>query len=182
MSIAPVDDLSSYFAAAVRHACERCAVERDPDVERYLGALLAGRAAAVESRGSIVLDLERALSCAPELRAEALRRVGDHALYTRGFFGVAPSEDPVYLHCGTLAFTHTARLAPARAPLFEALAQRFSALSNVLAEVAVAQSLGAKTRDLVRLYDAWKRSRSPSALDAMTDAGVFPSDTNGGDA
>lgn len=182
MSIAPVQDLSSYFAAAVDAACERCAIARDGSIERYLGALLATRAATVSARGSVVLELDRALSLAPELRTGALRAVGDHALYTRGFLGVAAHEEPVYAHCGSLAFAHVARAPSAEhgdSSLFAALAERFIELSNVLAEVAVAQSLGARTRDLVRLYDAYKRSKSPSALEAMADEGIFPSSQDG---
>lgn len=185
MSIAPVQDLSSYFASAVEAAIQRCAIGRDSSIERHLAALLAARAAAPGPRGSVVLELDRALASAPELRADALGAVGDHALYTRGFLGVPSHEEPVYAHCGALAFEHASRCAladGARATLFAMLSQRFIELSDVLAEVAVAQSLGARTRDLVRLYDAYKRSRSPSALEAMANEGVFPSSHDGGDA
>lgn len=182
MTIAPVLDLRSYFASAVEHACARCTVDADPLVQSYLGDLLAERAARVPSELSIVLALDNALAATRSERGEALRSVGDHALYAHGFLGVASQDEDVYAHCGSVAFSQAALCTAGNSALLRSLADRFIALSNVLTEVAVAQSLGAKTRDLVRLYDAWKRSNSPSALDAMTSAGVFPSARDAGDA
>lgn len=182
MTIAPVVDLRSFFSSAVRQACARCSLGTDSDVEGYLGSLLADRAARVPSELSIVLALDNALDEHESVRVAALQSVGDHALYARGFLGVAPQDEAVYAHCGTVAFSRAALCPTNNAALFRSLATNFLALSDVLTEVAVAQSLGAQTRDLVRLYDAWKRSKSPSALDAMTRAGVFPSDRDAGDA
>jgi hypothetical protein len=182
MTIAPVVDLRSFFSSAVRQACARCSLSVDVDVERYLGALLADRAARVPAELSIVLALNTALNEPRASRASALQSVGDHALYARGFLGVASHDEAVYARCGAVAFSQAALCAGANTALLRSLASNFLTLSNVLTEVAVAQSLGAQTRDLVRLYDAWKRSKSPSALDAMTSAGVFPSDQDAGDA
>jgi hypothetical protein len=182
MTIAPVADLHSFFSSAVRQACARCSFGADRDIEGYLSALLVDRAARVPSELSIVLALDSALEEHPSVRGAALQSVGDHALYAHGFLGVPPQDEAVYVHCGTVAFSHAAMYATKNAALFRALATNFLVLSDVLTEVAVAQSLGAQTCDLVRLYDAWKRSKSPSALDAMTSAGLFPSDRNAGDA
>jgi hypothetical protein len=183
MTIAPVSDLHAYFTDEVSRACARCAVTARPDVARYLGALLASRGAITGPDRSIVLWLDRAIAAsAPEQRLE-LQSLGDHALYVRGFFRREASDDAVYVRVGQYAYERAAVLARSErdpcAPVLDELSSRFDALSNVLTEVAVASSLGAKTRDLVRLFDAWKQSRSPSALAAMTDAGVFPSSGEG---
>jgi hypothetical protein len=80
-----------------------------------------------------------------------------------------------YERAGDLA-PHTDQ--PALAPVLSDLAGRFVAFSDVLTDVAVASALGSAV-DLVKLYDAFKRSKSPSALAAMAEGGVFPADVDG---
>jgi hypothetical protein len=178
MSIAAVSDLRSFFSSAVRDACGRCALSVDDRTADYLGALLSEQARSSE-RGSVVVALERALSLDPSLQRTALRSVGDSSLYRSGF--LQHPEHAVFRRCGVFAYDRASKLSCEQdeAALMRALSARFDELSSVLTEVAIAQSLGAATRDLVRLFDAYRRSRSPSALEAMAREGVFPAADDG---
>ena len=63
----------------------------------------------------------------------------------------------------------------------DTLSIHFVQYALVVSELAVATSLGETTRDMVLLYERWQKSKTPSALAAITASGVFPSDS-GGDA
>lgn len=175
MPITPVSDLRSFFANAVDRAVERCRVALEPAECRHLATVLADGSNGRGQGDSIVVELERTLDLSQELQLAPLVALGDRALFLSGFVG-RESDDAVCRRCGPFAYARASTITrdDSTSALYAGMAQRFDVMTHVLAEVAVAQSLGAETRDLVRIYDAWKRSKSPSALDAMAREGVFP--------
>jgi hypothetical protein len=182
MTIAPVHDLRAFFSAEVDRASVRCGLETSPAIRQYLASVLASRGIGAPRAGrSIVLWLDHALAQPLEAQRGELRALGEHALYTRGFFRAhIEAEDPVYVRIGALAYGRSGALAQgahdrADADLMQELSIRFVSVSDMLTEVSVAASLGAVVRDLVTLHDAWRRAKSPTALEALTRAGCFPS-------
>jgi hypothetical protein len=176
MPVTPVHDLRQFFATAIEQAVTRCGLSLDDAIRGHLTSVLLTCSSRTAIGGSIVVELDHALTLAPELQLSSLVAVGDRALFLSGFVG-RQSDEAVLHRCGPFAYARAATLSrDDTSALYQSMARRFTALTHVLTEVAVAQSLGAATRDLVRMYDAWKRSKSPSALDAMTREGVFPHD------
>jgi hypothetical protein len=186
MTVAPVHDLSAFFSAEVDRASARCGLDASPAVRSYLAGVLAARATATRAAPrSIVLWLDQALAQHGALQQAELRALGEHALCTRGFFrAYAAPEDAVYIRVGAFAFDRAGALAERRdngadAALLRELSQRFVPVSDMLTEVAVASSLGSVVRDLVALHDAWRQARSPSALEALSRAGLSPCSEEG---
>lgn len=180
MPITPVSDLNSYFADAIDQAVSRCRVSLEPAQCKHLATVLVAGSSRMGVGESIVVELERALDLSQELQLAPLVAVADRALFLTGFVG-REGDDAVCRRCGPFAYARAATIMDddSTSALYRSMADRFDVMTHVLAEVAVAQTLGAETRDLVRIYDAWKRSKSPSALDAMAREGVFPHEGDG---
>jgi hypothetical protein len=185
MAIEPVSSLVHYFRDAVDDASRRRQVAARPETHAYLAQLLVtfatGENNALLER-SIVLTLDEALSRGDGEQLLGLQAVGDGALYLVSFFpdhlARAQLDPALYVSVGAFAYGRAAELARragTREPqvLLE-LNEKFPRFVDVLGEVAESSALGAVTRDLVKLFDRWKATGSPRALEAMARAGAFP--------
>lgn len=194
MTITVVQNLQSFFTAAIDRAMQRCKVHSSPHATAYLEQVLSQRTQGTHA--SVVLAFNEARSTPLPERASALRLVGDQALCTTGLLQDA-NHRLVLERVGPLAYREAVSLidtAQSRVPtvgnqiepqsvreaLYE-MSVNFVQYVLVVSELAVAATLGETTRDMVLLYEQWQRSKAPSALEAMTANGVFPS-TEGGDA
>lgn len=191
MVIEPVSSLFMYFRSALGAAGARRKVSAEPETTDYLANLLVafatGESNAILDR-SIVLTLDEALSAGPGEQLAGLQAVGDGALYLLSFFpdhiASAQLDSALYVHVGTFAYGRAAEIVRATGEgepyvLLE-LNARFPEFVDMLAEVAESSALGAVTKDLVKLFDRWKTTGSPRALEAMARAGAFPTIKGGG--
>jgi hypothetical protein len=185
MVIEMVPSLLGYFSDAVGVASLRVGVEAGDETRDYLANVLMTFArgehhAALER--SLVLTLDDALSRPGGEQLLGLQTVGDTALYVVSFFpdhlARAQLDSSLYINVGAFAYGRAAAILQARGTheprVLIDLEARFPKFVNVLAEVAQSSALGAVTKDLVRLFDRWKSTGSPRALEAMAKAGVFP--------
>ncbi|MDP3278148.1 MAG: hypothetical protein Q8Q09_23380 [Deltaproteobacteria bacterium] len=188
MSIEAVRDLQGFFASAVDEAAERCGVSPEHGASAHLSTILASAASpefARDAAGSVVLALDEALQAQRSHGStEGLRALGDRTLYLVGFMPefAREAQRPLFIHVGSFAYQRASQGVVQNGPTPELLTElgaRFVRYSEVLAEVAVAVGLGATARDMVKLYDRWKQSNSPSALEALAEQGVFPGAMNG---
>jgi hypothetical protein len=122
-------------------------------------------------------------SADPLRRAEALRRLGDVALFISGLFSHSLNRKLVdvdyYMAMGGGAYSE---LSTARAPgrqmgvpstVFAELAQKFSRFVDALAEVGQDASFNTDS-DLLRTYELWMRTGSRRAASVLRRAGITP--------
>lgn len=188
MTIQPLADVGSWFRERLDGALERRSIEASAEVRAYLAGVLTRGAggAFVDLDDPIVLALDRALRAeALAERLERFREAGDRALVLSGFFaerlehrGIA--RDYV-VALGGRAF-HGAHEAARRrhqpAQVYVELAGAFGQWASVLDEVRELTVL--KTpQDIVRLYDRFRRTRSPEVAARLVREGVFPGRGNG---
>ena len=176
-------DLDSFFAHELIDAQRAIGVALPELVELYLAQLLGEGAASSASQEPLVFQLAAAFAASD--RSERLRRLqaaGDSALYGAGFFGEhlegrGVSADYV-VAMGRRAYFGAEELVPSsrrgdERGVFGALAEEFGACVRVLEEVKERSALRTP-QDIVRLYDRWRRTRSPELAARLHRAGVFP--------
>lgn len=176
--------LESFFFEEIEHAQERCGQSLSDEAEAYVVGLLArfARRTQVAGRHSepLGLDYLRARGERSAVaRAQALRGVGDRALYISG---VAPRSvhrnavDVRYVRgIGEAAYREVADRQPwggALAVLGE-LAATFEGVSEVIAEIVDLEArANAHAHDLLGLYERWRRDGDPRDRRRLLQAGV----------
>jgi hypothetical protein len=176
--------LESFFFEEIGRAQERCGRSLSDEAEAYVVGLLArfARRTQVAGRRSepLALDYLRARAESSGVaRAQALRGVGDRALYISG---VAPRSvhrsavDVRYVRgIGEAAYREVADRQPwggALAVLGE-LAETFEGVSEVIAEIVDLEARDlAHANDLLGLYERWRRDGDPRDRRRLLQAGV----------
>lgn len=174
--------LESFFYQEIERAQERHGHPLSHAAEAYVVALLARftRRTHVAGRSSepLALDYLRARGQDGSARAQALRGVGDRALYISG---VAPRSvhrnavDVRYVRgIGEAAYREVAARSQwggALAVLGE-LAETFEGVAEVIAEI-VDLDARAPTHDLLGLYERWRKSGDPRDRRRLLQAGVL---------
>lgn len=180
MPIEPQRDLDSFFSGELMRAQQVVGVNLPDEVELYLAQLLArgtGKSLATGDR-PLVLRLASALEAGE--RHEQLRRyreAGDAALYTAGFFSEHLEGRGLTMGyvaaLGGRAYRGAEQLSLGQRVLFHELADGFRECVRVLDEVREGTTLRTP-QDIVRLYDKWRRTRSPEVAARLHRVGVFP--------
>lgn len=173
-------DLRDYFRERLRAALTRLSQPASPATELYLLELLAaGRGQALATPDQPLVDRIRAAVDAEDLRERlrSYRDAGDAALYTCGFFPEhldrrGMSQD-YYVAMGGRAYRAASELDPRHGETFIELASGFSDFTLVLEEVRE-ETVLRTPQDIVKLYDRWRRTRSPKLAARLHAAGVFP--------
>jgi hypothetical protein len=122
-----------------------------------------------------------------EARRNAMRRLGDVALFIAGVFSDSLNRKAVdvdyYIAMGGSAYGYlssTLRGSPrgqAYGPIFDELAQKFGDFVEVLGEVSDRSALGTD-RDVLRTYELWVRTGSPRARRQLRHLGIEPAAAN----
>lgn len=128
----------------------------------------------------LALLYHRALQQDREEKLKTLRRLGDVSLYTAGFFGRALEDTAVgagyYVQMGTNAYGAIADMsgASAFAAAYHELHAKFSALVQVLSEIAARGLAAQGPAGQVQLLDDWARTGDPTVEHVLADVGVLP--------
>jgi hypothetical protein len=177
--------LESFFFDEIEHAQERSGKELSTDLEAYVVALLAKYARRPEAAGrrsrALALEYLRARSETGTARAQALRGVGDRALYISGVAPRSLDRTPVNVRyvkgIGEAAYRSVAGRG-ALAVLGE-LAERFGDVAEVISDVIDLGGNGKATpppapRDsLLEIYERWCRDRNEQDARRLIAAGVM---------
>lgn len=186
--------LHEYFHESVHTALSRQQVQAQPETASYLVNLLISflRTERLYEPGEdgpgfrpLALRYADTLhGLSPELRARALRGLGDVALFVAGVFAESFSRKLIdvdyYAAMGGSAY---ARLADslrasesgrAFSELFEELAAKFTDFADVLGEVAEHPDVR-HHKDILRLYDRWLKTGSRRAAARLRALGIEPS-------
>ena len=179
MVIESFTDLRGYFHERLRAALHRSALGASEGTEHYLLELLSGSGAQLATPDRPLVDRLQAALAAPDPRdrLRSFRETGDAALYTCGFFpdhldrrGMSPEY---FATVGGRAYRAAGSLDPRQGTTFEELADGFLGFAQVLEEVRE-ETVLRTPQDIVKLYDRWRRTRSPKLAERLHAAGVFP--------
>lgn len=188
--------LSQYFHDSLHGALSRQQLEAQPETVSYLVNLLVSflhterlyesSEDGLEFRPLALRYADTLQALGPELRARALRNLGDVALFVAGVFAESLNRKLVdvdyYAAMGGSAY---ARLADALrasesgrsfSSLFEELAAKFTGFADVLGEVAEHPEVR-HHRDVLRLYDRWLKTGSRRAAERLRALGIEPNAT-----
>ncbi|MEW6058331.1 MAG: hypothetical protein AB1540_17150 [Bdellovibrionota bacterium] len=140
------------------------AVDKDGNLREEVLALLMGQAATANSQGQ---------------KQQGLRRLGDVSLYTAGFFSDSLSRKVVdvdyYIGMGRSAYASLAHMGfdAFFQKTFTELSSKFPRFVDVLAEISESSSLQ-DTKNILRLYEVWLKTRSERAEKSLKEAGIIP--------
>lgn len=192
-SLVAVTNLREFFHDSVQTALRKQHVAVDDHTEHYVVNVLTMFARSDElyeqtPEGTRLKPLAHMLAAAteaptPQLRDQALRRLGDVSLFIAGFFAQSFARKLVDVDYhiamggrayGTLAeTTRTSIRGQAFAAVFLELAQKFQRLVDVLNDVAE-MSYEHSDKDVLRLYEIWMKTGSPRAFNILRKLGVEP--------
>lgn len=197
-SLVAVTNLREFFHDSVQTALRKQHVAVDDHTEHYVVNLLTMFARSDElyeqtPEGTRLKPLAHMLAAAaeaptPQLRDQALRRLGDVSLFIAGFFAQSFARKLVDIDYhiamggrayGTLAESMRSTIrGQAFAAVFAELAQKFQRLVDVLNDVAE-MSHEHSDKDILRLYEIWMKTGSPRAFSILRRLGVDPVSTRG---
>jgi len=193
MSIALESSLGSFFGEAVDQALKVRNVEATEAAKHYLVGLLSDFAhpdpLAEDTLGRpFTFLLDEALKAVGIERFHRLRTLGDGVLYVTGFFrdhienrGVSVGY---VVSVGAIAYENVSAMFRSRegTDVFQELAQKLPRFVEVLAEVAErAQAQQARDgKGLVKLYERWLKTGSPSLAAELGARGLVPLKGQGG--
>ncbi|HEY8428767.1 MAG TPA: hypothetical protein VIL20_10350 [Sandaracinaceae bacterium] len=193
MTIDTSGDLRGWFRERLAEALERRRVPASEPAQVYLVELLTGFATDPDTADlarPLALQLAEAVEATGVERIRRLRALGDAALYLAGFFADHLHRRGVsrryFMTMGERAYSSASALAAyspseaARSPVYSELAGEFEGFVETLDDVRESTALRTP-QDIVKLYDRWRRTRSPRLAERLREEGVFPiEDPSGG--
>jgi hypothetical protein len=182
--------LKEFFRVLVGEVVRRQRVSLEEVTEFYLVNLLAEYARAEkfftqESEGRretepLALLYHRALLQDRDEKIRTLRRLGDVSLYTAGFFQQSLQDRVVgpeyYVQMGRTAYGAVAELsgATAFANVYQELHAKFTAVVEVLEEIAARGLCASGPRGQMQVFEAYNRTGSERLQHVLIDAGMLP--------
>ena len=169
--------LEAFFFAQVGDAQARTGANLPREVEAYVVHLLADsvRRPALAGRrtGPLALDYLSARAAEGTLRTQALRQVGDRALFIAGVVPHSLDRSAVDLrYVRSLGSDAYRQISDGHGPLavFNTLADRFETAAEVISEAT--DPRGEADRDLLGLYERWRRYGESRDARRLVAAGV----------
>ena len=164
------DATSAYVINLLTEYCHTTALAAVSDEGAHHKALASIYAEAVEADS-------------PEQRNQALKHLGDVALFVAGIFTDSLNRKLVdvdyYIGMGETAYGHLHEAMQrrrdrfARTALFEELCAKFPALVDVLGEVSEMSGMKSNA-DVLRTYEIWLRTGSERARRQLERCGIVP--------
>ena len=188
-------NVTEYFHKSVATAVVNQSVDTTEDTLFYVVNLLTRFADSntffqEETEGSRVTPLAKLYARAVEQKSEserrqAMRRLGDVALFVSGLFADSLRNRSVdidyYVGMGGAAYGYVSESfkGPDRdeayREVFSELAAKFTAFVDILAEVSEQSALNSNS-DLLRIYEIWLKTKSKRAEKKLRDFGICPSE------
>lgn len=188
-----VRNLQDYFRTSIDDVVARQQVDLDPHAAHYVVNMLTlfsrsdelyeddGECYGLRPLALMLADAADAPTI--EHRNQLLQRIGDVALFVAGFFAESLASRAVdvdyYINMGGNAYGSLSEevrgtfRGNAIAGVYRELAIKFHLLVDVLNEVREGPCAGSG-RDLVRLYELWRKTGSRRAERLLREQGVVP--------
>ncbi len=184
MGIIGHSSVEGFFHEILGEALGKSGMSVSSGAEYYLVGLLGEFA-----KGRISdepMGMRLASTADPAARVQALKEIGDTALYVSGFFAESMNRQLVdvdyYIGMGGAAYRELGQRmsGSAAADVYAELSARFPAFVDVLARIRGQVSFAGD--DVVSLYQEWVRTRSDWIEDRLSDMGVLvtPGDDDDG--
>ncbi|HEY5789774.1 MAG TPA: hypothetical protein VIX81_04065 [Gammaproteobacteria bacterium] len=187
---------AEYFQQRIGSVMEQRSVDADADTVYYLVNLLTHFVRAenlfqetpegLELRPLAFLYADALHGTTRADRNDALRRLGDVALFIAGFFADSLDRKAVdvdyYIAMGGGAYGSLSQnlrgtlRGQALSPMFRELAEKFDRFVDVLGEISEEAQMS-DTRNLLRTYEVWLRTGSPRLAERLRALGVEPNRT-----
>ncbi|MGH8556254.1 MAG: hypothetical protein ACRESZ_02090 [Methylococcales bacterium] len=188
-------NVTEYFRKSVAMAVVNQSVDTTEDTMYYVVNLLTRFADSStffqeKCDGPRVTPLAKLYAKAVELKSEferrqAMRRLGDVALFVAGLFADSLNNRPVdidyYIGMGGAAYGYVSDSLKRRErddfyrEVFSELAAKFTVFVDILAEVSEQSGLGSNA-DFLRIYELWLKTGSQRAGKKLRERGIYPSD------
>lgn len=174
------ENLQELFRSMVRGAIETQRATPSAMAEYYLVCLLSEAAVETVTPDKTLAEIHlKADSLPPSEKEEALRKMGDHALFVSGFFAESLARKNVgpgyFRRMGSIAYSRLANEidVPQLYDLFTELSRDFPMFVEVLGEVSENTGTGS-SRQVMALYEKWIWTRSASAYKRLVKEGIQP--------
>ena len=193
-SVIAVGNLQEFFRESLHAALSHQKLEVNDHTEHYVVDLLTlfSRAEALYDNETeraglkpLVMMLSEALQAPTAAeRTRGLQRLGDVSLFVAGFFAGSFARKLVdidyHIAMGGRAYGAAGTLVtrgdvPQLADIYGELAERFDAFARVIYDVREMTALRTP-QDIIKLYERWKKTRSPKLAGRLAEEGVFPVD------
>lgn len=185
-----------YFREKVLEAKSNLNLDVQDEVEFYLVNLLCeyinpSQLAAVDGSPlnfdtPLAVMLAKALDAPPHKRLKILKYLGDSSLYVSGFFqdyfNRKVFDIGYYIDLGSAAYNNVSSIMRELhgdehfASMYQDMAEQFTSLVDVIAEVAQAHGAD-KPVDILAIYDRWTRSNSDRLARMLQRFGIVPQPT-----
>lgn len=188
-------NVTEYFRKSVAMAVVNQSVDTTENTLYYVVNLLTRFADSNtffqgKSEGPRVTPLAKLYARAVEVKTEierrqAMRRLGDVALFVAGLFSDSLNHRTVdvdyYIGMGGAAYGYVSESFKGRerddvySEIFSELAAKFTAFVDILAEVGEKSNLSSNT-DLLRIYEIWLKTGSERAEKKLRGFGIYPAE------
>ncbi|MEK7679297.1 MAG: hypothetical protein AAB356_03805, partial [Deltaproteobacteria bacterium] len=179
-SIRPIEHFKEMVGAAIEHQ----RIKTNESAEFYLSSLLSDFILRERLNDEpLAITYIKALGAGRELQIHLLKQLGDISLFTSGFFSDSLSRKIVdidyYILMGEASYGYLASIHKQRSGhkdisvLYSELAAKFKLFVDVLAEVSERSRL-TSSRDILRVYERWLRTKSRQAEKILRDLGIEP--------
>ncbi len=171
-----------HFKDLVGTAIKRQKVATNELAEFYLSSLLVNFILSDRLNPEpLAITYIKAMGAGRQLQLQQMRQLGDLSLFTSGFFSDSLKRKVVdldyYMAMGVSSYSYVATIHrednAALAALFSELASKFNAFVDVLTEVSEKSRL-TSSRDILRIYERWLRTKSKHAERMLRDLGIEP--------
>jgi hypothetical protein len=182
--------LKEFFRSMLLEVVKRQKLTIDEVTEFYIVNLLSDYAQAeklfsqdVNGRREVeplAFLYHRALQQDREEKIRTLRRLGDVSLYTAGFFNSSLKDTAVgadyYVQMGRNAYSALADMVTNSSALvvYQELCTKFSALVEVLGEIAARGLAAAGPQGQLKVFESWARSGNGRLEQVLIDTGMLP--------
>lgn len=172
-----------HFQELVSTAMHRQKVRTNELAEYYLSSLLANFITSEKLMDEpLAIAYLKAMGSSRDVQLRQLREIGDISLFTSGFFSDSLKRKIIdvdyYMALGTSCYSFVAARDRSEhlKSLFSELAAKFPAFVDVLNEVSERSRL-TSSKDVLRVYERWLRTKSKLAEKVLRDMGIEPTDT-----
>jgi len=177
-AVNPIEHFKEQVASAIKSQ----KVKTNEMAEFYLTNLLASFVTSTRlTNEPLAFVYLKALNSTRAVQIQQMRQLGDISLFTSGFFSDSLNRKIVdidyYMAMGAASYSFVASMHKSdnehASGLFSELARKFAAFVDVLTEVSQRSRL-TSSKDILRIYERWLRTKSKLAEKALRDIGIEP--------
>lgn len=185
--IIPNTSLDDFFLECISESSKKLKIELTPFANSYLANLLSsfGNQKDLDSspnQKTLAEHLKEALEAPDTERPTILKKMGDQAVCTAGFFSDWIEKKTIsidyYIGMGQNAYSSLSTLTKkkaqtAKSELFAELADKIEGIIELITDISYAGHLKSN-QDLLSLYEKWSKNQSKVLFHLLKEKGILP--------